>query len=147
MYLTYLRKAIDRGRYNSQLKLLDSYNTERYPLLKNQVKKSDAAFKMMLLRHPISRQIRDRLMSIMLDLEPIQQRMDRRLAMLTINYRNSPIVEQYRELPIPSGHPIKEIAEFKQWRDFGEAPHAGDKPFGHGFATRSRFCLWQQWCR
>ena len=107
--------------------LLNSYNTERYPLSKQQVERTDAAFKMMLLRHPVSRKIRNRLISLLLDLEPIQQRMDRRLAMLTINYRNSPIVDQYRELPLPSGHPVKEIAEFRQWRDFGEAPHAGDR--------------------
>lgn len=107
-------------REDAKPELLDSYNTERYPLLKNQVEKSDAAFKMMLLRNPVSRKIRDHFMSIMLDLEPIQQRMDRRLAMLTINYRNSSIVEQNRELPLSLGNPIKEIAEFKHWREFGD---------------------------
>lgn len=114
-----------RGVANSEL--LDSYNTERYPLSKQQVEQTDAAFKMMLLRNPVSRKIRDRLASLLLDLEPIQQRMEKRLAMLTINYRNSPIVDQYRELPLPLGNPVKEFAEFRQWRDFGEAPHAGDR--------------------
>ena len=107
--------------------LLDSYNTERYPLIKTQVKTTDAGFKMMLLRHPVSRKIRDRLMSLLLELEPIQQRMDKRLAMLTINYRNSSIVDEYRELPLPLDSPVKKITKFNQWRDFGEAPHAGDR--------------------
>ncbi|MDY6901918.1 MAG: FAD-dependent monooxygenase [Cyanobacteriota bacterium] len=108
-------------------KLLDSYNTERYPLLKEQVETTDAGFKMMLLRNPVSRKIRNRLVSLLLELEPIQQRMDKRSAMLTINYRNSPIVDEHRELPLLTGKPIKEIAEFKQWRDFGEAAHAGER--------------------
>lgn len=111
----------------AKAELLNSYNVERYPLSKQQVEQTDAAFKMMLLRHRVSRTIRNRLMSILLELEPIQQRMDKRLAMLSINYRNSPIVDEYRELPLPLGNPIREIAEFRQWRDFGEAPHAGDR--------------------
>ena len=47
--------------------------------------------------------------------------------MITINYRNSPIADEYRELPLYLGNPIKEIAELGVWRDFGEAPHAGDR--------------------
>lgn len=107
--------------------LLDTYNAERYPLVKRQVQTTDAAFKMMLLRHPVSRAIRDRLAALLVNIEPLQHLMEQRAAMLTINYRNSPIVEEYRELPLSLGTPIKEIAEFKQWRDFGEAPHAGDR--------------------
>ena len=107
--------------------LLNTYNSERYPLSKQQVQTTDAAFKMMLLRHPVSRAIRDRLASLLINLEPIQQRMEQRLAMLTINYRNSPIVDEYRELPLYLGNPIKEIAEIEVWLDFGEAPHAGDR--------------------
>ncbi len=111
----------------AQSEFLDSYNSERYPLLKEQVEKTDAGFKMMLLRNPVSRKIRNRLVSLLLELEPIQQRMDKRLAMLTINYRNSPIVNEHRELLLPLGKPMKEIAELRQWYDFGEAPHAGDR--------------------
>ena len=107
--------------------LLDSYNVERYPLSKQQVEQTDAAFKMMLLRHPMSRKIRNHLFSLLLDLEPIQHRMDKRLAMLSINYRDSPIVDEERTLPSPLDPPIKKIAKFRQWRDFGEAPHAGDR--------------------
>ena len=107
--------------------LLDSYNAERYPLSEQQVERTDAAFKMMLLRHPMSRKIRNRLFSLLLDLEPIQQRMDKRLAMLSINYRNSPIVDEKRTLPSPLDSPVKKITKFNQWRDFGEAPHAGDR--------------------
>lgn len=111
----------------AQPELLDTYHAERYPLLKQQVETTDAAFKMMLLRNPVSRKIRNRLVSLLLDLEPIQHPMEKRLAMLTINYRNSPIIDEHRELPLLSGRPIKEIAGFRQWRDFGEAPHAGDR--------------------
>ena len=53
--------------------------------------------------------------------------MEQRASMITINYRNSSIVDEYRELPLSLGNPIREITEFKQWRDFGEAPHAGDR--------------------
>ena len=109
------------------LELLDTYNTERYPLIKRQVQTTDAAFKMMLLRHPVSRAIRDRLASLLDNIEPLQHRMEKRASMITINYRNSPIVDQYRELPLSLGNPIKEIAEIAVWRDFGEAPHAGDR--------------------
>ena len=107
--------------------LLDTYNTERYPIIKRQVQTTDAAFKMMLLRHPVSRAIRDRLASLLVNIEPIQHRMEQRSSMITINYRNSPIVDEYRELPLYLGNPIKEIAELGVWRDFGEAPHAGDR--------------------
>ena len=107
--------------------LLDTYNTERYPLIKRQVQTTDAAFKMMLLRHPVSRAIRDRLASLLNNIEPVLNRMEQRASMITINYRNSPIVNEYRELPLHLGNPIKEIAELGVWRDFGEAPHAGDR--------------------
>ena len=107
--------------------LLDTYNAERYPLIKRQVQTTDAAFKMMLLRHPVSRAIRDRLASLLNNIEPVLNRMEQRASMITINYRNSPIVDEYRELPLYLGNPIKEIAEIEVWRDFGEAPHAGDR--------------------
>ena len=107
--------------------LLNSYHTERYPLSKQQVEHTDAAFKMMLLRNPVSRRIRDRLASLLLSLGSVQQRIDKRLAMLTINYRNSPIVDQHRELVLSLGNPVKHIGEYRQWLDFGEAPHAGDR--------------------
>lgn len=107
--------------------LLDTYNAERYPLIKRQVQTTDAAFKMMLLRHPVSRAIRDRLVSLLNNIEPVLNRMEQRASMITINYRNSPIVDEYRELPLYLGNPIKEIAELGVWRDFGEAPRAGDR--------------------
>ena len=111
------------GRGVARLELLDSYNAERYPLIKRQVQTTDAAFKMMLLRHPVSRAIRNRLASLINNIEPIQHRMEQRASMITINYRNSPFVDEYRELPLYLGNPIKEIAELEVWRDFGEAPH------------------------
>ena len=107
--------------------LLDTYNAERYPIVKRQVQTTDAAFKMMLLRHPISRAIRDRLASLLNNIEPVLNRMEQRASMITINYRNSPIADEYRELPLHLGNPIKEIAELGVWRDFGEAPRAGDR--------------------
>ena len=107
--------------------LLDTYNAERYPIIKRQVQTTDAAFKMMLLRHPVSRAIRDRLASLLNNIEPVLNRMEQRASMITINYRNSPIADEYRELPLHLGNPIKEIAELGVWRDFGEAPHAGDR--------------------
>ena len=115
--------------------LLDTYNAERYPIIKRQVQTTDAAFKMMLLRHPVSRAIRDRLASLLNNIEPVLNRMEQRASMITINYRNSPIADEYRELPLYLGNPIKEIAELGVWRDFGEAPHAGDRAPDFAFSS------------
>ncbi|MBE9063157.1 FAD-dependent monooxygenase [cf. Phormidesmis sp. LEGE 11477] len=107
--------------------LLDSYNAERYPLSEDQVEKTDSLFHVFLLRNSVARSIRDRLASFLIGLDPVQHRLDNRLAMLSLNYRHSPIVDEQYSLPKPSGSIKTDITGLKRWRSFDDGPKAGDR--------------------
>jgi len=68
--------------------------------------------------------LRRRLALVLAGQDVIQQRMARAVAELDINYRHSPIVAQHRSL---SPSPGSARPELHGWRDFGAAPHAGDR--------------------
>ncbi len=75
--------------------LLDTYETERHPVAESVLRSSDMLLKMATLRSPITQQIRNRLLPLLVQQDFIQQRMTAQISQLSINYRKSPIVAEH----------------------------------------------------
>lgn len=115
--------------------LLDSYDAERRPVAKNILSFTDITFRTILLRHPVWRGIRDRLASFLLSSEILQRRLQRKTAMLTIDYRTSPIVAEHRPGIFQLGQVGDGISNILRGHDFGAAPKAGDRAIDATFWT------------
>ncbi|MEO1273131.1 MAG: FAD-dependent oxidoreductase [Myxococcota bacterium] len=121
-----LAQTIHKQAYVS---LLDSYEAERRPIAEHTLESADRATRVIALRGTLSQQLRNNLASALGGFEVIQRRLIRRLGMLSLNYRQSPIVDQHRRsltgarlLPNNSS----ESPSWRDWMDFGAAPAAGD---------------------
>ena len=110
-----------------QLELLNSYDAERRPVAQNILRFTDITFKIMLLRHPVLRAIRDRLIPILLSSQIIQHRFLRKLAMLTINYRKSSIVADYRSFLFQLRQLSNWLSSILSWNTAGTKLNAGDR--------------------
>ena len=86
--------------------LLDTYETERQPVADSVLHTSDLLLKMATLRSPITQQIRNRLLPLLVQQDVIQQRMTAQIAELSINYRKSPIVAEHLHSHFSHGHLI-----------------------------------------
>jgi 2-polyprenyl-6-methoxyphenol hydroxylase-like FAD-dependent oxidoreductase len=75
--------------------LLDSYHAERHAIGRKLLRATDLATRVVTLRSPIYRVIRDRLSSVLSQLEVVQRRITRSVAELGIDYRGSPIVAEH----------------------------------------------------
>ena len=72
--------------------LLDSYEAERLPIVSGVLKGTDLATRIVTLRNPLARAIRNRVMSIVSGIKPLQKRVSLAVSELGVNYRRSPIV-------------------------------------------------------
>lgn len=111
----------------SQEKLLDSYNAERHPIGQALLKGTDMATRVATLRHPVAQQIRNNAMNFLSQQEVVQERICRTGAMLTINYRKSPITGEYRQAAALPGRDSGESPSLPAWIEFGRGPLAGDR--------------------
>ena len=122
----------------AQPQLLDSYDAERRPIAQNLLSSTDIIFKAILLRHPVLRGIRDRFASFLGSFEFFQHRLQRKIAMLTIGYRKSPIVAEHR----PGIFQLEQLGDrmpsILRWHDFGAAPKAGDRAIDATFLKGDR---------
>jgi hypothetical protein len=75
--------------------LLDSYQAERLEVARQLVQGTDAATRMVTLRHPLAQQLRNHLMSHLSQHEVIRQRMRNEASELAIHYPNSPLNVQH----------------------------------------------------
>jgi 2-polyprenyl-6-methoxyphenol hydroxylase-like FAD-dependent oxidoreductase len=107
--------------------LLDSYNAERRSADEAVVEGTDRLFRSVLLRKPVPRAIRDRAVQLLTAFESIRHRMQKRMAMLTVDYRESPIVGEDRAGFFQSEGPGDAIRGMRRWRDFGAGPEPGDR--------------------
>lgn len=117
--------------------LLDSYNAERRPADEAVVEGTDRLFRTVLLRKPVPRTIRNRAARLLTAFEPIKQRLQHRMAMLTVDYRDSPIVGEDRARFFQSEGPGDAIRGMRRWRDFGAGPEPGDRAPDARFADGS----------
>jgi hypothetical protein len=108
--------------------LLDSYEEERRPIAAATVEGTDLAMRVVALRNPLARDLRDSLAGFLTSLEPIQARITRTVAEIGLSYRKSSIVDEHR---VPVFNAIadrsSETPSLSEWLDFGSAPHAGDR--------------------
>lgn len=103
------------------------FDKEHHSITKIILNQTGAIFQTLLLEYPVSKAIRDRLASFFGSLEIVQNRLENRISMLNINYRRGVAVEEDLELRLSSGHPLKEIKQFRHWHEFCDAPQTGDR--------------------
>jgi 2-polyprenyl-6-methoxyphenol hydroxylase-like FAD-dependent oxidoreductase len=109
--------------------LLDSYDAERRPVAASTLSGTDLATKVVTLRNPVAREIRDRLAAFLSTLEVVQRRVMAQASEVAVEYRESPIVDEYRA-PVARATVGKRVGEgptLGDWMDFGGAPRPGDR--------------------
>ena len=108
--------------------LLDSYEDERRPIAVATVEATDFATRVVTLRNPIARDLRNALAGFLTSLEVVQARITRTVSEIGLSYRKSPIVDEHR-VPIfdAIADRTTEVPSLSEWLDFGSAPHAGDR--------------------
>ncbi len=109
--------------------LIDSYEPERRPVAAAPLVGTALATKVVTLRNPVAREVRNRLAGMLSGLEIVQRRMLAQASELAIDYRASPIVEEHRA-PVARATVGKRVGEgptLSDWMDFGGAPHPGDR--------------------
>ena len=109
--------------------LLDSYEPERRPVAATTLAGTDLATKVVTLRNPVAREVRNRLAGFLSSLEIVQRRMLAQASEVAIDYRASPIVDEHRA-PVARATVGKRVGEgptLSDWMDFGGAPHCGDR--------------------
>ena len=78
-------------------KLLDSYDAERRPVAANLLRGTGATTRMMVTENRLLQTIRNRTLAALSSLSTVQERVVRELTMLSVSYRESPIVDQYTD--------------------------------------------------
>jgi 2-polyprenyl-6-methoxyphenol hydroxylase-like FAD-dependent oxidoreductase len=109
--------------------LLDSYEPERRPVAAATLAGTDLATKVVTLRNPVAREVRNRLAGLLSSLEIVQRRMLAQASEVAIDYRASPIVDELRATVARAtvGKRVGEGPTLSDWMDFGAAPHPGDR--------------------
>lgn len=110
--------------------LLDSFQAERHPVAKQVLENTDAATRVVFLRHPVGQRIRNHLGGILTGFEVVQRRMARRLGQLTQDYRNSPAVGEHKASVLSARLTTSDVSEapsVRSWLDFTHAPAPGDR--------------------
>ncbi len=119
---------VDAGAGRPQL--LDSYERERRPIAAATLIGTDLATRVITLKSPITRELRDRLASLLSGIEPVERRLTRMVSELDLAYRRSAIVREDRT-PLRrvhlAHHPEREAPDLGAWIDFGAAPAAGER--------------------
>ena len=95
--------------------VLDSYATERHSVGRQVLKMTDAMTRFMELRNPVASAIRNRIASALASTEIFQSLARRGIAELQVNYRDSPIVDEYH------------AGLFGSIAALGGGPRAGDR--------------------
>lgn len=75
--------------------LLDSYQTERYPVEKGVLKVSEMLTHTAQMSHPVAKGIRDTIAPLLTGLDIIQQQFRRTISELAVNYHHSPLTEDH----------------------------------------------------
>jgi 2-polyprenyl-6-methoxyphenol hydroxylase-like FAD-dependent oxidoreductase len=107
--------------------LLDSYAVERHTTAQNLISTVGTATKIVTLRDPLTQTLRNWLAGILLDTKMIRNRMGRGVAMLDIEYKDSPAIAQ--DL-LPESMANHVLGRFKQifkynGHGFSQGPSAG----------------------
>lgn len=118
--------------------VLDSYHAERHPIASQILRDTDAMTRVATLRNPVARTVRNQMARFFSSFDVFRERVARNVAELVIDYRNSPIVDEYRDsllLARIGNDTGEESPTIGAYRQFGSAPHAGQL-VGDGVAIR-----------
>jgi 2-polyprenyl-6-methoxyphenol hydroxylase-like FAD-dependent oxidoreductase len=109
--------------------LLDSYEAERRPIAAATLTGTDLATKVVTLRNPVAREVRNRLATLLTSLEVVQKRVLAQASETAVGYRASPIVDEHRTPVVRAtvGKRVGEGPSLSDWMDFGGAPAPGDR--------------------
>lgn len=110
--------------------LLDSYDAERRAVAENMLKFTDALTRLNTLRSPAARLIRNFVAPGIAAQEGVQQRLRNSVSELSVNYRKSPIVSEYRVGLFRAGvlrHTREQLPRVSEWFAFDLGPAAGDR--------------------
>jgi 2-polyprenyl-6-methoxyphenol hydroxylase-like FAD-dependent oxidoreductase len=105
--------------------LLDSYQAERHPVAEQVLRTTDAMTRVISLRNPLARAVRDFVIPVAASQSFVQKRFMRDLAELSVNYRRSPIVAQ--TLPDLRDALRQPGLGARAWWAFNAGPHPGDR--------------------
>ncbi len=108
-------------------KLLDSYTVERHKTAQDLITRVGTATKIVTLKNTVGLQLRNQLASVLLNTDKIQNRMGRDIAMLDIEYENSPVVVQdllSESIVDQILNKFKHVLDHKRY-DFHQGPSAG----------------------
>lgn len=114
----------------SPVSLLDSYDSERHSIAKGVLKMTDFLTRVNTSRHPVARNVRERLAPILVAQDVIQQRMRKTVSELAINYRTSLIVSEHKvglAHALLPGHSLEELPAIGDWFNFDHGPCPGDR--------------------
>jgi 2-polyprenyl-6-methoxyphenol hydroxylase-like FAD-dependent oxidoreductase len=109
--------------------LLDSYDAERRPIAAATLVATDVATKVVTLRHPLARELRNRLGALLSTLDVVQRRILAQSSEIAVGYRASPIVDELRSSVARAtvGMRVGERPTLADWVGFAGAPHPGDR--------------------
>lgn len=109
--------------------LLESYDAERRPIAAATLQSTDLATKVVTLRNPVAREVRNRLAPLLASLDVVQKRLLAQASEIAVGYRGSPIVDERRSSVARAtvGKRVGEQPTLADWVGFGGAPHAGDR--------------------
>jgi len=109
--------------------LLDSFDPERRPVASATLQGTDLATKVVTLRNPVAREVRNRLGAMLAGLEIVQKRLLAQASEIAVGYRTSPIVDEHRASVARAtvGKRVGEQPTLADWVGFGGAPHPGDR--------------------
>jgi 2-polyprenyl-6-methoxyphenol hydroxylase-like FAD-dependent oxidoreductase len=128
--------------------ILDSYDAERAPVVRSLVDSTDRAMQGLELaiglRNPIAQALRNQLLSFASSLSILQERAARTLSMLTVSYKDSPLVRQDR-VPVWRANVLAGVASeqpsLADWAAFGDAPGPGERAADAAFEGGKLFDL------
>jgi 2-polyprenyl-6-methoxyphenol hydroxylase-like FAD-dependent oxidoreductase len=109
--------------------LLSSYDPERRPIAAATLAATDVATKVVTMRHPVARELRNRLGALLSSLDVVQKRILAQSSEIAVGYRTSPIVDEYRSSVARAtvGKRVGEQPTLADWVGFAGAPHPGDR--------------------
>jgi 2-polyprenyl-6-methoxyphenol hydroxylase-like FAD-dependent oxidoreductase len=73
--------------------LLDTYGQERVPVASDVLGFTDKVMRLVTMRHPVKRVVRDTLLPAATSLPPVQKRAARRLSQVSVGYLSSPLIQ------------------------------------------------------
>jgi 2-polyprenyl-6-methoxyphenol hydroxylase-like FAD-dependent oxidoreductase len=99
--------------------LLDSYSPERRPVVADVAQGSDLLTRVVTLRNPVAKSVRNHLMGLLGEFDFVARRVSKDLSELGVGYHGSPIVREDRG----DGH----ASSLGDRLDFRAGPHPGDR--------------------